>query len=717
MLLQRLSFVLCTLFAMLPFQGRATTQHPFLLTGHTIIYTSAKPGEPLYLAVLNLQRDIKKVLGTPPVLQPLTAITAPGIVISTAGKDKLAPTVTGWEAHRLYLGTLSGKQQLILEGADMRGTIYAIYTFSEKVLSIPPLWYYSGWQCTVKKSIQVPAGFAINCPSPQVKYRAFFPNDMDLFTPWRKLSANNNEEWLEMALRLKFNTIEWFDGERDYSKKYNVSPTTRLISDYGLIYTTHHHSPLNATLAGWEDYWKKTRDTLPPELSLANVKKLEEFWKYNVECIVRNKIDMLWVIGFRANGDHPFWFTFKDAPAGMKQRGEVISQMMERQQKIVIDATGNPYIQFRTIFYDELSDLLAQGYIHPPTDSSLIWTYVAARRDHYPNKDIQQLDREKNISLGYYFNYQFTSTGSHLAAGEGPWKMEQNFRYVAGKSARPISFSVVNAGNIREFVLELSANAAMMWDFDKYHSDDFLNTFCATYYGSHNARRSAALYRSYYHAFWQQRKPDLPGFDRQYIFQDLRYKRAILDICTQFNQPFTPNPLKDIGAEQVKGRTFRIVPSDNGANSDLEALIKGTTVSAAAFLKVARRADVLYTKVNSQGKALFNDNLRQPAYYLYYLNQGLLYLCKAYQLKDHTESRNRLLTASVAALKNAEAALHRTQHGPFTKWYAGDEIFGFKGLYQLLNGLIVASPPATGKKGQNVQNVKKNAQIGRFTGW
>jgi len=42
---------------------------------------------------------------------------------------------------------------------------------------------------------------------------------------------------------------------------------------------------------------------------------------------------MLWVIGFRANGDHPFWYTFKDGPASMKDRGEVISQMMERQRK------------------------------------------------------------------------------------------------------------------------------------------------------------------------------------------------------------------------------------------------------------------------------------------------------------------------------------------------------------------------------------------------
>ncbi len=682
----------CLAFVLLPVFLQAQSKHSFIVTGNTVIYTSAKPGEPIYRAVSNLQRDMKEVFGKNTTLKPLTNITEPGIVITTVS-DSLVKTVTTWEAHHLYFGTIGHQQQLILEGADMRGTIYAIYSFSEQVLGVPPLWYYSEWQSTSKEKITLPSTFDINFSSPQVKYRAFFPNDTDLFAPWRKLSPGNNEIWLETALRLKFNTIEWFDDERDYSKKYSVSPTTRLINDYGLINTTHHHSPLNATLAGWNDYWEKTRDTIPPELSLANVDKLEEFWKYNVDCIVKNKIDMLWVIGFRANGDHPFWYTFKDAPASMKDRGEVISQMMERQRKIVIDITGNPNTQFRTIFYDELSDLLAQGYIHPPADQSFIWTYVAARRDHYPNIDIQQLKKEKNITLGYYFNYQFTSTGSHLAAGEGPEKMEENFRYVATKSPRPIAFSVVNAGNIREFVLELSANAAMMWNFDTYHSDTFFKAFCAMYYGKANSAKTAALYRNYYQAYWQQRKPDLAGFERQYIFQDLRYKKAMTDICSAFDKPYSPNPLKDMGAEQLKGRTYRIVAADNGVDSDIEAVIKGTTQSANAFLKVATQADNLYSKVDANGKQLFNDNLRQPSYYLYYLNKCLLSLCKAYQSKNDVAVKNKLLNQSVKDLRNAEASLKNTQHGNFEQWYAGDSIFGFKGLYKLLDGLITNAKP------------------------
>lgn len=670
----------------MPLSIMAKTPEYLTLKANVNIYTAAVPSDPLYKAVSALQRDINKTLPGRCVIKPLSAITTSGIVIVNATNNLNIKPVLGWEAHYVHTGLINHHEQIILQGADLRGTIYAIYTFSEKVLGVPPLWYYSGWHPQKVNELKVLLNLNYYCLSPEVKYRGWFPNDTDLFSPWRKLSPDNNVMWLETALRLKLNMIEWFDDEFDYSKKYSVSPTTRLISEYGLINTTHHHSPLNASLSGWESYWKNVKDTVPPILTLANVNKLEEFWRYNAECIVRNKINMLWVIGFRANGDHPFWYTFKDAPESMKERGEVISQMMQRQKDIVTSVSKNANIQFRTIFYDELSDLLAQGYIHPPADTSLIWTFVAARRDHYPNKDMQQLDKSRNLNLGYYFNYQFTSTGSHLAAGEGPWKMEQNFRYVAGKSGKPFALSVVNAGNIREFLMELSANAAMMWKFKTYDSDTFIKDYCALYFGRNNAQKAAILYKNYYNSYWAQKRPDLEGFDRQYIFQDLRYKRAILEICKAFNTVYNPNPLKDNSAEQEQGRTFRIVPKDNAASSQIEAIIDGTTKSADSFLKVARQGDALSPKIDISGREFFNDNLIAPTCYMYNLNICLLQLCKAYK-ESNKELRQTFIKQSVAALKNAETALLKTQHGNFSQWYAGDKVFGFKELYTTLNKL------------------------------
>jgi hypothetical protein len=665
----------------------AVAREDFILTKGVPIYTSAQPGTPIYIAAQSLQRDLSKMLGATSPIERLTKISKPGICVIDSTQDHEMPPLTGWEAHRVFAGNVGGKPQVILQGADLRGTIYAIYTFSEKVLGVPPLWFFCGWQAVPQTAITMPANLDIRVAPPTVKYRGWFGNDMDLLSKWRKLSPENNVMWLEAALRLKINTIQWSDDEIDYSVPYSISPTTKLIHEYGLVNTTPHDCPVNSVLKQWGDYWRQARHTEPPEIALINSRALEEFWRYNIESAVKNQLEVLWVIGFRGNGDRPFWTAFKDAPASMQARGEIISRMTARQRQMVLDITDNPESPFQTFFYNEGSDLLAQGYLHPPADPNLIWTYVAARRDHYPNTDLQQVPDGSDRHLGYYFNCQFTSTGSHLAPAEGPWKMEANFRYAASKSRYPLSFAVVNAGNIREFGFELSAFADMMWDFNRYHTDDYLEKYCATYFGAEHAEAIAKLYQDYYHAFWQQKRNELPFMDRQFVFQDLRYKQAIRSICNVFKRPYNPNPLRDIGGEQVEGRTYRIVPADNGATNQIDAIINGTTASAARFLVVGREADGIYAKLSEAKRQFFNDNLRAYADFMYHLNECLLNLAKAYQTQASDVTRKELVDHARSEFQAADAAIKSTAHGNFKNWYAGDWIFDLQGTSNALERL------------------------------
>jgi len=661
-----------------------------ILGKQVVIYTDAPADSPISIAITALKRDLGTVLGANVLIKPTAQVAGPGIIVFTSQSSGALPaTITGWEASHVYVRSPSHGQHIVLEGSDIRGTIYAIYTFSEKILGVPPLWYFCSWKPTVQKQIAVSDQLDILTKSPTVKYRAWFPNDTDLFEPWRQKSEANYKTWLETMMRLKLNTVEWFDDERDYNEPYSVSKTTKLIQAYGLVNTTHHHSPLNASFAGWKDYWEKVRHMAPPKLLLANLDKLEEFWRYNVESIVRNKIDMLWVLGFRGSGDHPFWYTFTDAPESATERGKVISDMLERQRQIVLSVTKNPDTQFRTIFYDELSDLLARNLIKPPADSTFIWTYVATRRDHYPNLDLQQLDKSRNLRLGYYFNYQFTSTGSHLAAAEGPWKMEQNFRYVASKTNQPIAFAVVNAGNLREHLMELSAHAEMMWDFNRFDTDTFLNGFCAMYFGKHKASSVATLYKAFYASYWNQRKPVLEGFDRQFVFQDLRYNRALKELATAFGAPYTSSPLTDIPAEQEKNRTYNIVPQDNGCETVIEALIKETKRSATRFGEVARKAQIVKKSVSAGQRTFLDDNLIAQARYMEHLNLALFNLSMGYSKQpDNNAQRLLFVKKAIDELQQARAALGSTQHGIFVNWYAGDRVFGFNNVLEKLQNLL-----------------------------
>ena len=620
---------------------------------------------PVRLAAETLCRDFEKVMRYRPEIS--SATDGSGVTVVVVNEATSSPlrslsslrTLDGFESHRIYCDPEEGR--VYLHGKDMRGTIYAIYTFSERFLEVPPLWYFSSWEPQLKDEVSVDAGYDCFVKSPQVRYRAWFPNDTDLFTPWRKLSRDNDELWLETMLRLKLNTVE-LEATVTYPD-YKLNSQAALLRKYGLILTSHHHVACNNNLKNWGGYWRKVRGVEPPKLLLANEAALREVWEYSVETVCRNEQENLWQISFRGIGDQPFWAAFADAPKDDRERAEVINRMIRIQLEIIKKATGerDPFV--RMTFYDELSDLLAKGYLKPPTGENMLWTFVAGRRDHYPYDDLVAFDAARKVKLGYYMNLQFTSTGAHLAAAEGPWKMEANYRYV--NSRGPLTFSVVNAGNLREFVMEMAANARMMWNMDTYDTDAFLREFCAQYFGERFADEVARLYRDYYYAYWRQKPSEFAGMDRQYIFQDLRYARVFDQIGHRFRD-FSPNPLRDIGFERVPGRTFRI----DGGNQ-VDSLIKGTGEAAVRFGEVARRCDSLMERLPEQSRRFFRDNLSAPCRYMEALSHSLHSFVLAYKERN-ADKRKVCLATSLEALQRARDALYETQEGVFATWYAGD---------------------------------------------
>src|SRR5690606_33221458 len=156
-----------------------------------------------------------------------------------------------------------------------------------------------------------------------------------------------------------------------------------------------------------------------------------------------------------------------------------------------------------------------------------------------------------------------------------------------------------------------------------------------------HASRISKLYRSYYSAYWQPRKPDLQGIDRQYIFQDLRYWRAIEGIVTALKGKYNSSPLKEMGGEQIQNRTYQIVPGDNGADNQVDAIINGTAKASEAFKKVIQECDEVYSRLNGYSKDFFDTNLRGPAHFMYRLNTTLWNLTRAYKAGYTNSNKQR----------------------------------------------------------------------------
>lgn len=115
-----------------------------LKDGNFQIVVSGHEVEPVKLAVATLSKDFEKVMHYKPEISQ-RADNAKGIDIVVVNEstddlliDKLLlRSLDGFESHRIYCDVL--KRRIYIHGKDMRGTIYALYTFSEQFLEVPAL--------------------------------------------------------------------------------------------------------------------------------------------------------------------------------------------------------------------------------------------------------------------------------------------------------------------------------------------------------------------------------------------------------------------------------------------------------------------------------------------------------------------------------------------------------------------------------------------------
>jgi hypothetical protein len=653
-----------------PIRGKAIILNKNNLT---IVFSDKEVG-PLGIALNALLRDFDEVLDfQPKVFNELSrdCDTTEIVIVNRASGLLSVPSdkaleLDGFESHRVYADP--DNNRIYLEGYDLRGTIFAIYTFSEEILGVPPLKYWSSWVPAKQKEIRIDGNLNIFFKSPQVRYRSILPGDQDFFNPWKRNSPGNDNVWLETALRLKMNTVETYST---IEPGYEVSGYARLIDRYGLVITSHHTSGLNTSFGTWETYWEKVRKMEPPKLLLANEQAIIDFFRYNAETVRRSGIDNLWTVAFRGKVDQPFWSVFEDAPSGDPERAEVINRMLRIQLDIIKDVTGNPNPYTRITFYDELANLMAKGYLKPPEGENMIWTFVAARRDPYPYDDLVNFNPVRPVKLGYYMNFGFASTGAHVAPAESPWKMEFNYRYIYDKS--PLYFSVVNVGNFREFVLELSANAKMLWDYDSYNTDSFMLEYCSQYFGAEHATEVSRLYKDFYDAYWNPKPSVFGGMERQFTFQDLRYARAFDHIYNVFyssTDSLNLNPLSEIGYESVPGRTFRIDLEYNHSTNQVDALLSGMSKTIPRFESVARRCTEMMPVLDSNKQVFFNDNLRIYSYYMAYLSKTLYHFVSAYRNQADKELLVKDLEMAQSNAISAKSILYEGQHGIFKTWYS-----------------------------------------------
>ena len=287
---------------------------------------------PVQKAILDAERDWYKVFGYPPVIfhdRPASSWDGPVIVFGSVENTKHlidSKVPEGKEQFRLTTGQLKNNKAITAIGSDTRGTIYAIYTFSEEVLGIDPMYIFTDKIPERKREISIGNGFDIRSKTPTFEYRGWFINDEELHDGMHRDPLGGNVisiEWadkiLESLLRCKGNMII------PESAPYSDATVYDLCKRRGVAITHHHVTPVGLNMMNW-----------PPDVPFSYMTHkdiLVDAWTKAIRAQADKEV--VWIIGFRGESDGAFWNSDPAAPETDEGRARIISEAMQTQTDII----------------------------------------------------------------------------------------------------------------------------------------------------------------------------------------------------------------------------------------------------------------------------------------------------------------------------------------------------------------------------------------------
>ena len=459
----------------------------------TIVESPNEP-EPVRRATQDLISDFAKVFGREPARADDLEDAGP-LAILVAERDHLHPgikcaTTTDPESFAFSVIRVPGQQPLkhivCLTGADMRGTIYAIYQFSQSILGVDPMYLWTDKQPERRTSIRLPQDFDKSYPKPVFRCRGFFINDEDLLSGW--IPASKSEQ-TSIALRVwdnVFETILRLKGNM-------VVPGTWIFPDdaqvhaaaeRGLIINQHHAIPLGVNVARWPKDVPYNFST-HPEI-------LERAWTNAVASYNAND-EILWSVGLRGLSDQSYAQLDPSVRGNDALLGQRISDAIAVQMKIV--RARYPKAQFVTDLWQEGARLMDEGYLKIPPEVTLAWADTGYG-------DMQDGGKAA-AGQGMYIHVAMMNGQANQLSELVPVGViqEELGRYI---NAGATSYVLVNTSDIRPVAMTARALMETAWGGAPAQlagaDDAFYHHWAAEEFGDKSADAVAQGYKEYFAA-------------------------------------------------------------------------------------------------------------------------------------------------------------------------------------------------------------------------
>ncbi len=622
------------------------------ITRDGTLFVDSQEPPPIQKAVSDLAADCAAVFGRPIRLVHSPSEASP-TTIWIAFQHDLPQGVqrpSGWE--QLHIQALRGgvagspvRTGVVLTGSDIRGTIYAIYQFSQQFLGVDPLYWWTDHPPQRRTRVEIPADFS-ETAGPRVHYRGWFLNDEDLFTGWRPgirdgtgISLATWDRIFEALLRLKGNMVvpgTWI---------FPYEPQIQAAVDRGLVITQHHVNVLGLDTYRWpknEPYSFSAR----PDLFEAALRHAMSQYPAGAELIAS--------VGYRGQNDYPFWQVDKDSPTTDEGRARVIRSAIDKEIEIAKQQRPNVPIVMNA--WREAAQFIHEGYLQVPEGVTLVW----------PDNGHGLIEDRGKIAAGqgvYYHTAMFDYRSNHWTEMVPLERIQRELGRMVKAGAT--QFLLVNTANLRPVVMTTRAVMELAWNPDPWldsgldsglnagsnASTNYLQNWSREEFGAPAADALTQYYKSYFAA------PGRLGSAEDATMADNFYQTAARQILLQL--------LK--GDSTISPVLARLV-HQNDAKATLTLIRDGCRDADARWQHVAGLAKDAGARVPDARKDFFQANVLTQTDVHLYANRMLQEIAGA-ALSDAMPERISHVEKAAADAQATEAALTAAEYGKWKGFY------------------------------------------------
>ncbi|HKW18241.1 MAG TPA: glycosyl hydrolase 115 family protein [Terriglobales bacterium] len=622
----------------------------------------------LHQAAEDLADDFQNVLGHRPEVLNGTEQVRETILIGEQSKIAEAlrtPGLTEPESFSISVHSISGKPEsrvVVLSGPDLRGTMYAVYEFSQKYLGIDPLYYWTDHQPARRTSIEIPVSLNRSYPPPVFKYRGFFINDEDLLTGWapgeeKDKSGISLAVWdkiYETILRLKGNMVApgtWI---------FPDDPQVRLAARRGLIVTQHHAIPLGLNVARWP------KDV--PYNYTGHPGILERAWKNAVNSYLPDQ-EVLWSVGLRGLSDVTYASMDPSVRDNNQALGELISKAIADQISIV--RAVRPDAKFVTNLWQEGARLVQSGDLKIPPEVATVWAddgygyiqdhgEVAAGQGIYDHVAMMN-GRANQLTEMVPVERSFSELGRYIKAGA-------------------TNYFLVNTSDIRPVTMSIRAVMDAVWKGlppGDTPAEAFYREWATEEFGKNLAPKLVDLYKEYFNAPAHFGDPVHEYGDQLYHTEA---RRMLLTYMID-------SPLFAIPSQSPKWEVPRVLDMPFGPNhltgkewlhDAVERELKQCGDAQARWDNVLTDALAISSSIPEDRKPFYHEQVLAMIAINRDSNRALLFLAKAIEDAENGKkaAAHEDVNYALAALDTIQKAETAAEYGKWKNWYRGDWLTG-----------------------------------------